>query len=122
MQSSFKTIARTIVYILVVAIVANGFVSVSQASSVNTHEQFGDPLPSKGLASTHALNKSDTHDHGHHSSGEQECHSISCNVYFPPTNLIIGLPYYDSVAFMASAELSTLSLIMSLYRPPKFVL
>lgn len=120
MRPYFKIYAKIMVCTLVAALFLSGFLSIAHASTMNGQSDAGYPLAMTEYASAEDMDKSDGH--SHHLSGEQECHSVSCNLYSHALNSLSSDPTYEGIVFVASTEQRVRSLLASLYRPPRFVL
>ena len=120
MRYYFKNYARFMCSMIVSALILSGFSSIAHVTFLNSPSETSPHLTINEPASERDVDISENH--SHHSNGEEECHSVSCNAYFTSVHPQLHTPFLKIVAFTVSTDQSVKSLSAVLYRPPKSIL
>lgn len=120
MRYHLKIYAKFMCCMIVSALILSGFSSIAHAALLDDSRESGPHLTMNEPASEQDVDKSGNN--RHHSIGERECHSVSCNAYFASAHQLFYTPFHKIVTFSISTDQSVKSLLASLYRPPKSIL
>ena len=122
MRNHFTICAKFICCMMVSASILYGFSSIAYAAYIDAPRESGDHPTMNEPAGEQDVDKGEIHSHSHHSKGDQECHSISCNAYFASVHPNFYIPFHKIIAYSISTDQTVKSLLTSLYRPPRPIL
>jgi len=122
MRSCSKTYAKFLAGTLAVVLLVSGSISGLHASVTLNHSEDCFALASAEIIDEADIGYAGGHNHPHHPDGEQECHSVSCNLFSPAAASLLSAPSYQGIVFAVSTKQRAHTLFASLYRPPKSVL